>query len=184
MSYNIRSIDADAEAEAEVMVAADSHDTIAGRIRRMVTAGRGMVLAVREFTYTGRPAILYAGLRLDTAAPDGGFLSVSRDDQVTCSVRLTNGGMGFDDTRWFGYSVRTFQHSGNESEEQAWERYRAKKAEGERSERRHNMTHVEFVGGLPGWKWQTTDRITITDWNDDGVASEWVLVFEPGEGSW
>ncbi len=176
--------DVETDDQAEAMVAADSHQAIAARIHRMVTAGRGMVLAVREFTYTGRPAVLYAGLRLDSEHYGGGLAVSDHGDQLSFSARLTNGGMRIDDVRWFGYSVRTFQHSGNESEEQAWQRFRAKRAEGDRSERRHNMTHVEFVGGLPGWKWQTTDRITITDWNDDGVASEWVLGFEPGEGSW
>lgn len=51
-------------------------------------------------------------------------------------------------------------------------------------DRRRDMTHVAFVGGLPGWKWKTTDPVVITDWNSDGVPTGKALGFEPGEGSW
>lgn len=178
MTATIRSLAT--EPETEAMVAADSHPILVERIQRMLTAGRGMALAVREFTYTGRPAVVYAGLHLGDE-----LTVVANDDQVICSARLTNGGNGYDDIRWFGYSIRTFQCSGNETEATAWRRYRDHKAESPiYSERRRNMTHIEFVGGLPGWRWQTTDRIVITDWNDDGVATERTLGFEPGDGSW
>lgn len=183
MTYRIRQVES--EQDAEAMVAADSHQALSDRIERMVTAGRGMVLAVREFTYTGRPAVLYAGLRLNTDAHGGGFKAARRDDDVLCEARLTNGGSGYDDSRWFGYSVRCYRYSGNESEAVAWQRYIDSPDGGDdRLARRRNMTHVAFTGGLPGWKWQNTDRIVITDYSDDGVASEFVLGFEPGEGSW
>ena len=176
MTARIRAITT--EHETDAMVAADSHDALAERITRMLSAGRGMALAVREFTYTGRPAVVYAGMRLD-----GDILAVDRDREVTCSARLTNG--TYDGTRHFGYLVRTYQYSGNETEAEAWQRYQDHKAEAaDFFERRRDMVHVEFVGGLPGWRWQTTDRIVITEWNGDGVATERTLGFEPGDGTW
>lgn len=182
MSYRIRALAS--EQEAEVMVAADSCDAITERLQRMVTAGRGMILAVREFTYLGRPPVLYGGMRLDESAHGGGFRATRTDDDVRCGVVLTNGA-GYDGTRWFGFDVRTYRYSGNETEAAAWQNYTTKPDGGDdRLARRRDMTHVEFVGGLSGWKYQTTDRITITDYNGDGVATETVLGFEPGEGSW
>lgn len=183
MSYRISTIDF--EQDAEAMVAADSFDTIVARVQRMVTAGRGMVVAVREFTYLDRSPVLHSGLHLDTAAHKGGFLASDQDDCVALNVRLTNGGYGYHDTLWFGFSVRTFQHSGNETEAQAWKRYESAPNGGsDRLARRSDMTHIAFTGGLPGYRYQHTDRIVITDWNGDGVATEMVLGFEPGDGSW
>lgn len=183
MSYNIRCVTS--EQEAEAMVAADSFEPIVERIQRMVCAGRPMVLAVRECTYTGRPPVLHAGLRLDTEAFGGGFRWFEDDKHVSCHVVLTNGGSRIDDTQPFGFWVSTYENSGNESEAGAWERYRKSPDGGpDRHARRRDMTHVSFVGGLPGWRWQNTDRIVITAWNGDGVACERSLGFEPGEGSW
>lgn len=183
MSYRIHAITTDHEAEA--MAAPDSLEAIANRIKRMVKAGRGMVLAVREFTYLGDPPVLHAGLRLDTGAHDGGFSVADSGDQVHCSVRFTNGSGGFYDSCWFGFNERTYEYSGNETEAAAWKRYKTSPDGGDdRLARRRNMTHVSFVGGLPGYRWQHPDRIVITDWNDDGVATEKTLGFEPGEGSW
>lgn len=182
MSYRINALAS--EQETEVMVAGDSFDPIVERLQRMVTAGRGMVIALREFTYLGRPPILHSGLNLDTAH-QGGFTAGRGDNYVACTVRLTNGGSGYHDTSWFGFNERTYQYSGNETEVEAWKRYMDHKIEAESHfARRRDMTHIGFTGGLPGWKWQHTDRIVITDWNSDGVATERVLGFEPGEGSW
>jgi hypothetical protein len=178
MTARIRAIATDHETDA--MVAADSHPALAERIERMLTAGRGMALAIREFTYTGRPPVIYAGLRLH----DRGLAISAKDDQVTCAASLTNGD-GYDGTRWFGYSVRAHEYSGNETEAEAWQRYRDHKAESDSYfERRRDMTHIGFVGGLSGWRWQTVDRIVVTEWNGDGVATEWTLGFEPGDGTW
>lgn len=183
MTYNIRAVAS--EQEAEAMVAADSFEAIAERIQLMVTAGRVMVLAVREFTYTGRPAVLHASMRLDTESHGGGFRAGTNDHHVFCHVVLTNGGGRYGDGQFFGFYTDIYQYSGNESEAYAWKRYETSPDGGDdRLARRKNMTHVEFFGGLPGWKWQNDDRIVITDYNGDGVATERVLGFEPGEGSW
>ncbi len=183
MSYNIRTLTSDHEAEA--MVAADSFAPIVERLQRMITADRGMVLAVREFTYLGRPPVLYGGMRLSTEACGGGFRMNLGDKRVSCDVILTNGGGHYDDTRNVGFGADVGEYSGNETEAQAWKRYQEHEAEHDSYfRRRRNMTHVAFVGGLPGWKWQPTDQIVITGWNKDGVATEKVLGFEPGEGSW
>ncbi|WP_250029742.1 hypothetical protein [Paractinoplanes maris] len=182
MSYRITAVDR--EHEAEAMVAADSFDSIVERIQRMVTAGRGMVLAVREFTYLGEPPVLYAGMRLDADAHGGGFRSGRHGERVRCEATLTNGG-GYDGTRWFGFGVDVYPYSGNETEAGAWKRYETSTDGGaDRQARRRDMTHIGFIGGLPSWKWQNTDRIVITEYNGDGVATERVLGFEPGEGSW
>ena len=38
---------------------------------------------------------------------------------------------------------------------------------------------------IPDYLYQKyDDRIVITEWNRDGVATERTLGFEPGEGSW
>ncbi len=183
MTYNIRSLTSDHEAEA--MVAADSFEPIVERLQRMVTAGRGMVLAVRECTYLGRPPVLYGGLRLSTESFGGGFRTQADDKRVSCHIVLTNGGGGYHDDQPFGFYTDVYRYSGNESEAFAWKQYQEHEAEHDNHfRRRRDMTHVSFVGGLPGWRWQTTDRIVITEWNDDGVAMERSLGFEPGEGSW
>jgi hypothetical protein len=184
MTYRINTVAS--EQEAEAMVAADSFDAIVERLQRMVTAGRGMILAVREFTYLGRPPVLYGGLRLDTEAHGGGLQVDRRDNShVSCTVRLTNGSGGFHDTCWFGFLEDVYQYSGNESEDIAWQRYQDHEAEHEdHFKRRRDMTHVAFTGGLPGWKYQHGDQIVITEWNKDGVATERTLGFEPAEGSW
>ncbi len=183
MSYNIRSLTSDHEAEA--MVAADSFDPIVYRLQRMVTAGRGMVLAVRECTYLGRPPVLYGGLRLSTESYGGGFRHQANNSRVSCHIVLTNGGDRYDDVQAFGFYTDIFQYSGNETEAGAWKQYQEHEAEhSDHFKRRRDMTHVAFVGGLAGWKWQSTDRVVITEWNGDGVATERTLGFEPGEGSW
>lgn len=183
MRYNIRTITS--EYEAEAMVAADSFEPIAERIQRMVTAGRGMVLAVREFTYTGRPPVLHGSMRLDAESFGGGFRTNADDKRVSCHIVLTNGGGRYGDDQFFGFYTDVYRYSGNESEAAAWKHYETSPDGGDdRQARRRDMTHVAFIGGLPGWKWQNTDRIAITEWNGDGVATERVLGFEPGEGSW
>jgi hypothetical protein len=182
MNYRINAIISDQEAEA--MVAGDSFDAIVERLQRMVTAGRSMILAVREFTYLGRPPVLYGAMRLDTDAHGGGFRFARTDRDVRCEATLTNGD-GYDGTRWFGFSVGTYQYSGNESESVAWHRYESSPDGGDdRMARRRDMTHIAFTGGLSGWKYQHGDQIVITDWNWDGVATELTLGFEPAEGSW
>ena len=157
----------------------------ARNIQLMVTAGRKMVLAVRECTYTGRPAVLHAGMRLDTESYGGGFRSQADDKRVSCHIVLTNGGGRYGDDQFFGFYTDVYQYSGNVTEAEAWKRYKEHEAEhDDHFKRRRDMTHVQFFGGLPGWKWQPTDRVVITEWNGDGVATERVLGFGPSEGSW
>jgi hypothetical protein len=183
VNYRIRDIGS--EQEAEAMVAADSFDAITERLQRMVCAGRGMVLAVREFTYTGRPPVLYGGLRLDDSAHGGGFRSGADDKQVFCHAVLTNGGDRYGDAQFFGFYTDIYQYSGNTTEAEAWKRFEEHEAENANfSRRRRDMTHVVFTGGLQGWRWQHSDRIVVTEWNSDGVATERTLGFEPGDGSW
>lgn len=183
MSYNIRSLTSDQEAEA--MVAADSFEPIIERLQRMVCAGRPMVLAVRECTYLGRPPVLHAGLWLATESFGGGFRWHEDNRHVSCHVVLTNGGNRLGDDQPFGFYTDVYEYSGNESEAGAWKRYKDSSDGGpDRQARRRDMTHVQFTGGLPGWRWENTDRIVITEWNGDGVATERSLGFEPGEGSW
>jgi hypothetical protein len=184
MTYRINALSA--EQEAKVMVAADSFDAIVERLQRMVTAGRGMILAVRECTYLGRPPVLHGGLSLDASDRRGGFQVDSRDGHhVSCTVRLTNGGGGYHDTCWFGFLEDVYEYSGNESEALAWKRYQEHEAEhSDHFRPRRDMTHIAFNGGLPGWKYQHDDRIVITEYNRDGVATERTLGFEPAEGSW
>jgi len=183
VSYRINTIISGQEAEA--MVAADSFDPLVERLHRMVTAGRGMVLAVREFTYLGRPPVLYGGLQLNTETPGGGFGGGRDGTRIRWSACLTNGGSGFEDTRWFGFGEDAYEYSGNVTEAEAWKRYEEHEAEhSDHFRRRRDMTHIAFTGGLSGWKYQAGDRVVITDWNRDGVATERTLGFEMSEGSW
>lgn len=179
------------EDDVEAMVAGDSFELIVDRIRPMVTAGRRMVLAVREFTYLHRPPKVYAGLHLDTSQPNGGFWTEVREDDgeggasVWCGIVLTNGGTRYQDQFGIGFGERTYQHSGNVTEREAWRRYHDHQAEhSDHFKRRRNMTHVAIIGGIPGRRYTHEDSITITSWNDDGVATEKVIAFDMADGSW
>jgi hypothetical protein len=179
------------EHEVEAMVAADSFDLLVERITRMVTAGRTMALSVREYTYLHRPAKVYGGLELDTAARSGGVWVEHRtgDDgelrEVWCGIVLTSGGRSYDDGMGVGFGEDVHEHSGNATEQQAYDRYRRHEAEHElRSRRRSNMTHIAIVGGVPGRRYTRDDSITISAWNGDGVCTEKVIGFDNCDGSW
>ncbi len=180
------------EDDVEAMVAADSFDVIVERVRPMVTAGRRMVLAVREYTYTHRPPKVYAGLELDTSAREGGFWTQAYDrdpepgiHSLWCGIVLTNGGSRYEDQIGLGFGEDVYPYSGNETERQAWDRYHKHQAEhSDHFQRRRDMTHLSISGGLPGYRYRTTDQIVISAWNRDGVATEKVLAFEPEDGAW
>lgn len=184
MTYRINALSY--EQEVEAMVAADGFDAIVERLQRMVTADRGMILAVRECTYLGRPPVLHGNLRLDTSDRHGGFqIDRQKGHHVSCAVRLTNGGSGYHDTCWFGFLEDIYEYSGNETEALAWRRYESSPdGGGDRLARRRDMTHIAFSGGLPGWKYQHSDQVVVSEWNRDGVCTECTLGFEPAEGSW
>jgi hypothetical protein len=171
--------------DVEAMVAADSFPLLVQRIQPMVTAGRRMVLAVREFTYLHRPPRLYAGLTLDTSARDGGVWTDTRDQQLWCGIVLTNGGDRWEDRIGLGFGESVHEYSGNTTQAEAWARYHKHQAEAANHfDRRRDMTHIAINGGLPGFRYRNTDQIVITEWNRDGVATEKVLAFEPKDGAW
>jgi hypothetical protein len=180
------------EHEVEAMVAADSFDPLVERITRMVTAGRTMAVAVREYTYLHRPAKVYGGLELDTAARSGGVWVDRRLGDhgelhsVWCGIVLTSGSTrSYDDGMGVGFGEDVYEYSGNVTEAQAAQRYRDHEPEHRNHfERRRDMTHIAIIGGVPGRRYTRDDSIAINTWNRDGVATEKVIGFDNRDGSW
>ena len=143
----------------QAAVAADTVGPLIERVTKLLSYGRRMALAER-YTWVNDPPSLYAGLtvvKLDTWA--GGI-----------DARLTPGIVGF------GFSL----DSEGDTEEDAWKRYHAGKADSPLfAERRRNVTIVEITGGVHGPG--PGDQIIIRPWNDDGVCHEHVIVFETKE---
>lgn len=173
------------EHEVEAMVAGDTFDLLVERVARMVSAGRPMVLAVRECTYTHRPPKIYSRLRLDTESYSGGFWTDRRPNHLWFGVVLTDGTGGYDGTNSMGFGADVYSHSGNQTEREAWTRYNEHEAEHDNHfRRRRDMTHIAIVGGIPGRRYHRDDSIVVSEWNGDGVCTEKTLGFEVGDGSW
>lgn len=166
----------------DTMVAADTFDLLYQRIEPMVTAGRQMALAVREFTYLHRPPVVYAGL---TLKPGTGIWVQNQTSRVHCGIVLLTGRPGLDDQISFGFGAGIYRDSGNETERESRGRYDTHQAEADSHfDRRRNMTHVVISGGLPGSRYLISDQVVVSEWNEDGVCTEKVLAFEPEGGSW
>lgn len=173
------------EYDLDAMVAGDNFDLLVERITPMVTAGRGMVLAVREFTHLQHPPRIYSGLRLDTSGLSGGIWTSKQDNHLWYGITLTDGSGSFDATREVGFGEDVYPHSGNVTEVEAWKRYHEHEAEHrDHFQRRRDMTHIAITGGIPGWRYTRDDKIVITSWNRDGIATEKVLGFDPADGNW
>lgn len=132
-----------------------------------------------------RPPMIYSGLRLDTSGRSGGIWTSKQETHLWCGIVLTDGTGGIDDRTCLGFGEDVYPYSGNVTEAEAWKRYDEHEA-GHRdfSRRRRDMTHIAIAGGLTGERYRRDDRIVITSWNRDGVATEKVLSFDPADGSW
>lgn len=159
------------------MVALDTFDLLAARVVKLLESGRRMTLVTR-YTYTGHTPVVTPGLTLYEPPKvwhqEGGAAGIN--------VQLQPG------IRGFGFAI--FPGDGNDTEAEAWRRYRAGKAESEKySERRRDMIEVEIQGGMPGDLGPARDdQLIIRHWNQDGVCQETVVAFDydtqtqPAEG--
>jgi hypothetical protein len=180
------------EHDIDAMVAGDTVDLLVERVTGMVTAGRGMALAVRESTYTNPPVVLTSGWKLDTSARSGGVWvdrNFSAHDgqlhSLWCGIALTTGGDRYEDQMGFGFGESLHKNSGNATEREAWDRYHQHQAEhDDHFQRRRDMTHIAIIGGVPGRRYTAKDSITVSAWNRDGVCTEKVLGFDNVDGSW
>lgn len=146
------------------MVALDTVEPLAERIKQLLAHGRRMAMSQR-YTWTQEPPKLYTGLTVK-GTPE---LWRRRDD-AGFSVRLEPGPL-------MGFGFATHRHLGAATEQGEWARYHA--AEGESPDffkRRRNMTCVTITGG--GECALRDDSIVIQEWNDDGVCDERVIAFE------
>ncbi len=152
----------------EAMVALDTIDLLADRVINLLSHGRRITL-VQRFTYTQQPPTVATGLSL-------------RDEP---KVRHQDGGASFgvhlEPGVLTGFGFRAYACDGNDTEANAWQRYRTGKAESDRrSERRQDMTHLWIVGGLSNDSPARDDLLVIRHWNHDGVCTETVVAFDTG----
>lgn len=162
------------EQNVEAMVALDTIDLLAARVRKMLSFGRRISMT-RRYTYLDEPPNLYVGLTLDTGwgRYGTGVELGRRPGGAWFGVRLKPGIL-----TGFGFSA--YADEGNGTEAEAWRRYHAAKASSDNYfERRLDMTLVKLVGGLerndePG----RDDLIVIRPWNRDGVCEEVVIGFD------
>jgi hypothetical protein len=144
----------------EALVAGDTFDLIAARVRRLLSHRRRLSMTQR-YTWVGDAPALHAGLEVFDIQQGVDWLH----------VRLTP---GLD-----GFGLAGYAHEGNATEDESWKRYHAAKAESEDFfERRRNMTLVELSGGREQDGPGRDDRIVIRAWNSDGVCDERVIAFE------
>jgi hypothetical protein len=155
------------------MVALDTFDLIVERVRRLLSYDRKLAMTQR-YTYTGDAPRLYAGLEIDTSATGGGINEWSKCDGAGFGVLLRPGLEGF------GFAA--YASDGNGTEEEAWKRYHAAKAESPNYfERRREMTEIELTGGREQDDPTRDDQIIIRAWNSDGVCDERVIGFDSTE---
>ncbi|MER7331737.1 MULTISPECIES: hypothetical protein [unclassified Micromonospora] len=148
------------------MVALDTVDAIAERVRNLSSHGRRITVTDR-FTYVDRPPKVTAGLtvdRLDPWANDRG-----KGLRVLLKPGLMTG---------FGFAAYTGE---NDTEKGEWKKFHAGKSVSDRwDERRRDVTEVEMIGGLPGDGPARDDQLVIRAWNRDGVCTENVIAFDYG----
>jgi hypothetical protein len=146
-------------------VALDTVDPLAERVRNLLAAGRRMTLVRRYVDHHGSPEVT-PGLVLDGEPRRHGNYG-----GAGFSVRLKPGIQGF------GFSA--YASDGNATEAEVWKRYHAAK-DGDHWSRRRNITIVEVDGGMDNSGPGRSDRLTITHWNEHGVAEEIVVAFDYG----
>ncbi|HEY6117215.1 MAG TPA: hypothetical protein VI172_14785 [Candidatus Dormibacteraeota bacterium] len=157
----------------DAMVALDNFELIEARVRRLLSHGRRISMTQR-YTYTQRAPELHAGLTVDIEARNGGIVGGADSDGAWLTVYLRPGLMA-------GFGFSAYASDGNATEEEAWKRYHAKKAEADDPfERRRRMTEVSLTGGREDDEASRDDRIVVCAWNDDGVCDERVISFDSG----
>jgi hypothetical protein len=142
------------------MVALDTFDLIAERVRRLLSHDRRMSMTQR-YTWTGNSPDLHVGLAVFDIQQGTDWFH----------VRLEPGLQGFG---FAGYA-----HDGNTTEAESWKRYHAGKHESKDFfERRRDMTLIELTGGREQDDPSRDDRIVIHAYNRDGVCDERVIGFD------
>lgn len=141
------------------MVAGDTIELLAERVKRLVSHGRRIAMTQR-YIHTGNPPHLFAGLTVASTNtwPDA------------FSVRLEPGALF-----GFGFSVE------QATEAEAWKLYHTGLADSpDFQRRRRDITHVEITGGVYGAS--RDDQIVISEWNGDGACDERVIAFDNTRG--
>ncbi|MEU3452222.1 hypothetical protein ABZ671_01065 [Micromonospora sp. NPDC006766] len=156
------------ERHLHAMVALDTIDPIAERVRNLLSHGRRITLTDR-LTYVDSPPKVAAGLTVHRIDP------WSSDRGKGLVVRLKPGNMLLTG---FGFAA----HAGeNDTERDERRRFHAGKSIADRwDERRRDMTAVTITGGLPGDGPARDDQLVIRAWNRDGVCTENVIAFDYG----
>lgn len=146
--------------DVDAMVALDTIDLLAGRVRNLLAHGRRMALMTR-YTHTGGTPSLAAGLTLD-----GELGRWSRDGNIGMVVRLRPGLQS-----GFGFSAYAGAH---DTEAAVWAMYHGDES------KREDLTEVRISGGMDGDGPARSDHLTVRHWNTNGVCKEVVVAFDPG----
>lgn len=154
------------ERHLHAMVALDTFDHIAERVRNLLSHGRRITVTDR-FTYVDSPPEVTAGLTVDRIEP------WASDRGKGLRVLLKPGLLA-------GFGIAAYAGK-NDTEKQEWKRFHAGKSVSDRwDERRRDMTEVTITGGLTGDGPARDDQLVIRDYNRDGVCDEKVIVFDAG----
>jgi hypothetical protein len=143
----------------QAIVAADTFTPLADRVERMLSHGRRICLATRGSYLVGEMDV-QAGLtlaRVERTAPEGRCVF---EVVLEPGLRVA-----------FGFASPTGVNA--VTEQVAWARFYA-------GDGPYNITKLTLQGGLAADGPARDDRITIDRWNDEGVRTQMVVVFDPG----
>lgn len=116
----------------DAMVALDTIDLIAARVRNLLSWNRRIALTHR-YTHSDREPELTLGLTLDTEAYQGGIVQGANDGGKHFGVHLRPGLM-------VGFGFSAYPGDDCDTEKQVWQRYHAGKDATDVWARRRNMT--------------------------------------------
>lgn len=161
------------ERHIEAMVALDTFDALAARVRRLLSYGRRISMTQR-YTYTDHAPDLHVGCTVDTEARGGGIHEGGNNGGKHFGVHLLRPGRLL-----LGFGFSAYPGDGNDTEKEAWQRYHAGADTTDVWAKRRNMTRLTITGGMDGgYGPARDDLLIIRAWNDSGVCDEKVIGFD------